>query len=138
MLQIRTICARLSTQLGQRIMLKSIVLQTSAHNPAALKFYEGCGYQRQGLKSGYYGGVSTPLCARGLIIGQGCYSDDAFVAGDCCFKGRPGGRYPCACCIGEELGRCILDGIVHLKLHVLLEISFGTFIGLGFWDKGHV
>ena len=52
-------CARLSTQLGQRVLLKSVVLQTSAHNLAALKFYEGCGYQRQGLKAGYYGGVSA-------------------------------------------------------------------------------
>ena len=37
--------------------LKSVVLQTSAANLAALKFYEVCGYQRQSLKVGYYGGV---------------------------------------------------------------------------------
>lgn len=62
-LQIRTVCARLSSQTGQRIHLKSVVLQTSSRNLAALKFYEGCGYQRQGLKAGYYGGVSSVLCS---------------------------------------------------------------------------
>jgi ribosomal protein S18 acetylase RimI-like enzyme len=56
-LQIRTICARLSKQKGQTIVLKSVVLQANARNLPALKFYEGCGYQRQALKAGYYGGV---------------------------------------------------------------------------------
>jgi ribosomal protein S18 acetylase RimI-like enzyme len=56
-LQIRTICARLSKQEGQTIVLKSIVLQANARNLPALKFYERCGYQRQALKAGYYGGV---------------------------------------------------------------------------------
>jgi ribosomal protein S18 acetylase RimI-like enzyme len=56
-LQLRTVCARLSKQKGQSIMLKSVVLQANARNLPALKFYEGCGYQRQALKAGYYGGV---------------------------------------------------------------------------------
>ena len=50
-------CDRLSEQKGPNVVLKSVILQTSARNLAALKFYEDCGYQRLGLKSGYYGGV---------------------------------------------------------------------------------
>ena len=57
MIQIRAVCARLSTQNRQNIVLKSIILQASSRNLSALKFYEGCGYQRQALKAGYYGGV---------------------------------------------------------------------------------
>lgn len=57
MIQIKLICARLSMQEGMKIVLKSVVLQTSARNSAALKFYEKCGYQRQGLQAGYYGKV---------------------------------------------------------------------------------
>jgi ribosomal protein S18 acetylase RimI-like enzyme len=56
-MQIRLVCARLSKQKGQNILLKSVVLQTSARNLAALKFYEVCGYKRQATKTGYYGGV---------------------------------------------------------------------------------
>ena len=59
LLQIRTICIRLSKQNGQNIVLKSVELQTNARNLPALKFYEGCGYQRQALKAGYYGRVLT-------------------------------------------------------------------------------
>jgi len=57
LIQIRVICARLSKQNGQSIVLTSVVLQTSSKNLVALKFYEVCGYQRQALKTGYYGGV---------------------------------------------------------------------------------
>jgi ribosomal protein S18 acetylase RimI-like enzyme len=56
-LQIRAICMQISRQKGRNIVLKSVVLQTSARNFAALKFYEVCGYQRQELLAGYYGGV---------------------------------------------------------------------------------
>jgi len=57
-IQIRALCARqarLSRGVGQSHSLRAIVLQTCAGNLGALKFYEVCGYQRQGLKRGYYG-----------------------------------------------------------------------------------
>lgn len=57
MTQIKLVCARLSRQEGVNIPLKSVVLQTSARNAAALKLYEKCGYQPQGLQTGYYGRV---------------------------------------------------------------------------------
>lgn len=47
----------MSRQKGRSIVLRSVVLQASARNLAALKFYEVCGYQRQGLLTGYYGRV---------------------------------------------------------------------------------
>ena len=57
MIQIQLICARLSRQETVNIVLKSVVLQASACNNAALSFYESCGYQRQSLHAGYYGRV---------------------------------------------------------------------------------
>jgi len=63
-LQIRAICVRISKQRGQHMTLKSVVLQTSAANLAALKFYEVCGYQRQSLKVGYYGGGKDAIPMR--------------------------------------------------------------------------
>jgi len=58
MVQIQLICVRLSQQEGVKVILKSIVLQASVHNTIALRFYEECGYQRQGLQTGYYGRVT--------------------------------------------------------------------------------
>jgi hypothetical protein len=55
--QVRAVCTRLSSQKGLEFVLNSVILQTSARNLTALKFYEECGYQRQALKAGYYGGV---------------------------------------------------------------------------------
>jgi ribosomal protein S18 acetylase RimI-like enzyme len=59
--QVQAVCAKLSAQNGLEVVLKAVILQTSARNLSALKFYEECGYQRQGLKTGYYGGVSSPI-----------------------------------------------------------------------------
>jgi len=91
-------------------VLKSVVLQTSARNLAAINFYEMCGYKRQALKVGYYGGVFV-LRRSLLISGKGC---DTYAT----FSGRWGKR--CHGWIGrcqpstvrEDLGGCIL-GVVH-------------------------
>jgi ribosomal protein S18 acetylase RimI-like enzyme len=109
-LQIKTICAGLSLQIGQRVTLKSIILQTSSRNTAALKFYEVCGYQRQGLKMGYYGGVPY-LWQSALIEDQRCYPYETFAAG----KRRRESTNECTDeqgVIRKSLGCCILGSVV--------------------------
>jgi hypothetical protein len=58
-LQIRAVCFQLSRQRAQDIVLRSMVLQTSVQSLGALKFYEGCGYQRGQIKADYYGRVTS-------------------------------------------------------------------------------
>ena len=83
LIQIRTICARLSKQKGLSVVLTSVVLQTSAKNLVALKFYEVCGYQRQALKAGYYGVVRFSFSRQCLLEGERCYSNATSVGGRC-------------------------------------------------------
>jgi len=78
-IQIRALCtrqARLSKGVGQNHSLRAIVLQTCAGNLGALKFYEVCGYQRQGLKKGYYGSGKDAIPMKLSLVQDGFNEGD--------------------------------------------------------------